>query len=102
MPLYDFQLVGGKERIEEFFSMATVPAVGDVIQRNGKKYRRIISRSIVNTEAVAAITHGYPYESHSLPEMPESICKKSPNGLPVVRSQQHEREIMAMTGRIRL
>ena len=100
--MYEFQIVGGQEVIELPYSMPTAPRIGEVVQYEGKSYMRILSRSVrLNSEQIATVTHGYPYESRSLPDLPESVCKKSPDGFPIIRSQQHEREVMAMTGRIR-
>lgn len=98
--IYHFREVGGTEILEEYFSVKDVPDIGEKIHRNGKFYERIFSTPDVDV-GVKQKCRGYPYESYSLPDMGD-FCEKSPKGLPIVRSQNHEREICAMTGRKRM
>lgn len=100
MPHYDFKLVGGEEKIEVFFPMSRAPRVGQTFMHEGRMFIRVMSVPTINREQIATACHSYPYVSHSLPDL-GNVCKKTADGLQVVRSQQHEREIMAMTGRVR-
>lgn len=100
MPHYDGKLVGGEETIEVFFPMSRAPRVGETFMHEGRMFIRIMSVPTINREQIAAACHQYPYVSASLPDL-GNVCKKTPEGFQVVRSQQHEREICRMTGRVR-
>lgn len=96
---YEFQEVGGIKIVDLYFRMADAPTVGTVIEHEGRKFVRILSRPNLATEQIAVACHKYPYVSVSLPDMGGKL--KYADGGQVVRSQQHEKEIMAMTGRTR-
>ena len=87
MPLYEFICDETGETIEEFSPMREAPPIGTVIERDGKKFRRVFCGDI-NAQQIARVTHQYPYQSHSMPRLPNG--KK-----PFIRSQAHEREIAA-------
>lgn len=95
MLLYEFKNDQG-DVIELPFDPAVVPSIGEQVEHppgSGNRYTRIFSGAQIDAGA-AAIVHQYPYESVSLePGWPG--CKTGPRGGQVVRSRQHEREIMA-------
>jgi len=102
MSIYEFQLVGTSEVIEKYYPIGKAPAVGEHIYEGGKMYRRILSKVRLNSEQIANVAHGYPYESRSLPQFDADVAKTSPNGFTIVQNQAHERNLMSMTGRTRI
>lgn len=97
MPLYLFRDPDGNE-VEEFYPMTTAPKIGDTRVINGKNCRRVASFQV--GAGVARVAHQYPYLSNRLPttirgcEMKRG--KKGGRLKPEIRSQAHEREVMAI------
>lgn len=101
MPMYEFQLVGGVEKVERFFPMAEAPAFGTRITVDGKSYIRIASVAQIDADVKNRV-HGYPYVSHTLPRNTDLAgCKHDHRGRPIIESRTHEKEVCAQTGRIR-
>jgi hypothetical protein len=100
--IYEFQEVGGSERIELVYSVSDRPAVGSIIKHKGKKYRRIISGVQVDA-GVESKVHGYPYTSFSLPKNINDVpgIKHDNHGRPVIQSRSQERELCARYGLVR-
>lgn len=97
MPTYDFVAVDGAS-IEEVFPMSKVPPR---IRRKGKVYK-LAAFSRQNSTAfadaqVATTTHGYPRVDITFPKG-DLGAGTSPAGHPIIRSQAHEREVMAEYG----
>ncbi len=100
--IYEFEDIQSGQVIEQSYSMREVPSVGTELVIDGRMCRRILSRSVrLNSEQIANVAHNYPYESRSMPHFDPSIAKTSPDGFTVVRDRAHERNLMAMTGRVR-
>lgn len=99
--IYEFQIVGGTEVIEESFSIKDCPELGTLIHRNGHTYRRIMSAPQIDAD-VKNICRGYPYISSSMPRngaVPG--CEHDKKGRPIIRSRLHEKEVCAMGGLVR-
>jgi hypothetical protein len=97
--MYEFQLVGGAEKIERFFPMSQAPAIGKRIQHNGKTYMRIVSVAQIDAD-VANRARGYPYVSSALPRnLPGA--DHTADGKPIIRSRTHEKNVMAQHGLVR-
>lgn len=104
MPFYVYEDIETKERHTIFFEKASLRdgraahPIGEVIEHDdvpGRTLRRIADCHI--DAGVARKTHGYPFESTSLPKgsCPDSQTK---DGKPIIRSQRHEAEVLAQTG----
>lgn len=95
MPIYEFQATDGT-KVERFFSAKNAPDLGKTIRFGGKTYRRIMSTPQISAD-VKNVVHKYPYVSRSLPRhMPGAQHTKE--GMPIIRSRQHEREVGAQQG----
>ena len=95
MPIYVFQSADGHV-VEAPFPVSKAPRIGDIIDRGGVEFRRVPSFHL-DVAGVDRKTHKYPYVSRSLPRGLEG-CKTNTKSQPVIRSQQHEREVMARHG----
>lgn len=96
MPEYEFQASDG-EIISEFFHISECPDLGAVIERNGKKYKRIVSVPHIDADIHNKVHHS-DYVSRSLPRNLEGVeCVKSgpDKGRAIIKSQRHEREVCA-------
>jgi hypothetical protein len=89
--IYEFQANDG-EIIEEHFSMAEVPSVGETIEREGKEYTRIFS-----SEQKVHDYKWFAYESRALPKRLPGF-KHSKNGNTIIESRKQEREVMSKYG----
>ena len=94
--IYVFQDVESGETLDLDFPLGKAPKIGKVIKRDGRRLRRIASCYL----AVAQISRGvwgWPFRSESLPRgcCPESQDVK---GRAIIKSQAHEREVLARTG----
>lgn len=72
------------ELVDVAFDSKNAPKIGDVIDHDGVKLRRLASNHI-DTAGIRRKTHKYPYESSQLPRTPDN--KKQ-----VIHSMSHERE----------
>lgn len=91
MPLYEFIHDGSGDTIERIFPMGEAP---QEIKIGKKKYRRNFAASQPVGAQVGFASQGYPYVSNRLPRNMDGVhCDSS--GKPIIRTQQHEREIMA-------
>ena len=95
MPTYVFQYDDGST-VDQFYSMADAPKIGDVVTINGRKATRI-PHFHLDAAGIERKTHKYPYISNSLPSTIRGCDYAVQNGRkkPVIRSQSHEREIAA-------
>ena len=75
--------------------MANVPSIGEVIEHEGEKLRRIACCQI--DAGIDAKVHGYPYVSSSLPRNLKG-CDTNRLGKPIVTSRRHEREVISRHG----
>lgn len=93
--LYEFIAEDGTI-IEEPHSMKNAP---DEIEREGKKYKRVAfsrSNKVFFADAqVATTTHGYPRTDVTLPKGDDVGGGMDPEGRPIIKSQAHERDVMA-------
>ena len=94
--LYTFKNEATGELVDLPYSSDSVPRIGEEIQHEGQTLVRVFS-GLINSEAVARVTHQYPFVSRSMPKgsVPDSCDKE---GRPVIRSRAHEREVFARTG----
>lgn len=100
MPNYQFRS-GDGETIEKWYPADDAPDLGAVIVVGGKRYTRILSSGIQIDAGVEQKVHGYPYVSNVLPKELEGVeCVRTGKnaGKPIIRSQNHEREVGAMCG----
>lgn len=97
--IYEFQADDG-EIIQENFPMKFCPEIGTPLVRDGKTYKRIFSRGglLFNDAQVATTVHGYPRTDVTLPKGDDVGGGMDPEGRPIIRSQAHEREVMARYG----
>lgn len=96
MTYYEFVNVDDETQVRELaFRMGQAPRIGETIDHDGGRWRRIPGGTI--SAGVAAMVHGFPRVSRALPRnMPG--CEKTKDGLPIIRSKQHERELKARHG----
>lgn len=94
--LYVFRDESTGKTVDLDFPFGKAPKIGKIIRRNGRRLCRIFSCYLA-VEQVARVTWGYPFRSESLPRgcCPESQDAK---GRPIIKSQAHEREVLARTG----
>lgn len=93
MPEYQFRRLSDGELVSRFYSMHDMPSIGDVVDIDGEPCKRIASKGIQLHEDIKNVVHKYPYESHSIePGWPGTYT--GPTGGQVIRSRQHEREII--------
>lgn len=93
--IYDFVNDITGKTVELHYSMANVPSIGEVIEHEGEKLRRISCCQI--DAGMAAKVHGYPYVSSALPRNLEG-CGTNGQGKPIVTSRNHERELRSRHG----
>ncbi len=91
--LYEFQLVGGTERIERSYPMSEAPEIGAKIKVGGKSYVRIFSVPELDA-GIAQVVNGYPYQARNLPQGLEGADHDA-NGRCIIRSRLHEKEFSA-------
>ena len=96
MPMYDFKRESDGKVVEIFYSMSTVPSIGEVVTHEGQNYMRLVSDYQVSAE-VETVTHKYPYVSRSMPKNLAG-CETNKKGQPIITSRRHEREIMGRYG----
>lgn len=101
MPTYEAVSLDGTKFTEFFCTMSRAPKVGEMINIDGIDYKRVLSVPTLATLAIATSAHGYPYVSHSMPQLPPEMAKSTSDGFAIVRSEQHERELCKATGRVR-
>lgn len=92
MPMYLFKDEFGAKH-ELHFSSEDAPRIGDKILKKQHILVRVPSFHI-DTAGISRKTHKYPYVSHQLCRKIEG-AESNKKGKPVIRSQSHEREIMA-------
>ena len=95
MPIYPCIDVHSGEEVEVHRPMSAAPRIGQEFPFEGRIVRRVASCHV--HEGVAAMVHGYPYTSNSLPRNLGG-CSTDSAGRPIVRSRRHERELMARHG----
>ena len=96
MSMYDFKRESDGKVVEIFYSMSTVPSIGEVVTHEGQNYTRLVSDYQVSAE-VETVTHKYPYVSRSMPKNLAG-CETNKKGQPIITSRRHEREIMGRYG----
>lgn len=96
MPFYPCVDVETGREHEVFRAMCAAPPIGTEFTHAGRTYRRTPSPSQVSADVEARV-HGYPYCSRSLPRNLAG-CDKDRAGRPIIRSRNHEREVMARHG----
>ena len=94
--LYVFQDEQIGELVDLDFPSGKAPKIGKIIKRDGRRLRRIASCYL----AVAQISRGvwgWPFRSESVRRgcCPE---RQDAKGRPIIKSQAHEREVLARTG----
>lgn len=88
--IYEFQLVGGTERIERSYPMRTVPAIGEKIMVGERVFMRVLSLPEIDA-GVGQKVSGYPYLARNLPQgLPGA--DHAANGSCIIRSQNHEKQ----------
>lgn len=97
--LYVFQDDVTGQVVDLPFPAGTAPKIGKVIQRDGRRLRRIFSGHLA-TAHIARITHGYPHRSRSIPKWLPG-CPHAKNGDTILRSQAHERSVLDRIGYVR-
>lgn len=93
--IYDFVNDITGKTVELHYSMANVPSIGEVIEHEGEKLRRIACCQV--DAGIDAKVHGYPYVSSSLPRNLKG-CDTNRQGKPIVTSRRHEREVISRHG----
>ena len=100
MPIYEFEDVKTGERHDIFQSIDNVTPIGKTIEWKGMTLRRL-ANFVLDTAGISRKTHKYPYVSQALPRKGPagnlSNTQYNQQGQPIIRSQQHEREIAAAT-----
>lgn len=96
MPTYEFIAADGS-RLEEIHRMSKVPAK---IRRGGKVYKLAAFSSnptAISADQVSTTTHGYPRVDFTVPRG-DLGAGTNAVGNPIIKSQAHERQIMAKYG----
>jgi len=92
--IYEFQANDG-EIIEISRSMSKAPDVGTPVTRNGKVYKRVISRGVGS--GIAYDFDSYPKISKSLPQFAEGADfvrdSGSNYGCPIIESRRQENDL---------
>ena len=94
--IYQFQDVDTGEPVELSYSMSEVPSIGEIVEKNGKKFKRVFSDCFVDA-GIESKVHGYPYVSSSLPRNLAG-CETNNQGKPIITSRKHEKEVMNQHG----
>lgn len=100
--IYAFENAQG-DTVDMYFPAGQAPKIGEVIVVDGEPLRRV-AHFHLDTGGIARKTHQYPFVSQSLPKgcSPDSEVKSGPGkGKPIIKSQAHEREVLAKTGYVR-
>lgn len=99
MPIYVFETECGQQ-VEKMFPVSDAPRIGDIIDIDGNKCRRVAS-FMLDGAGIQRKTHQYPFVSNSLPKNlrvdGEKVATDN-RGRPIIRSQQHERNILRSIG----
>jgi len=115
--IYVFEDIKTGETVELDYPFGQAPKIGEIVESMRvtedwpeltneeicelpvQTVRRIASFSL-DSGGIARKTWGYPFVSHALPKgcCPDSCTA---DGKPIVKSQRHERDILARTGYIR-
>lgn len=95
MMIYEFTDIKTGKIVEINLPMRDAPAIGSIIEHDGRRLARIPSVSVQVDPATNRSQ--YPYVSHALPRKLTG-CKTDRRGRPIVESRRHEREIMARHG----
>lgn len=98
MPQYEFVADDG-QIVEKSYPMRDAPPIGAEITVDGKVFRRVFCGT-VDQAGIDRKTHKYPFVSHALPPYLPG-CKHTHTGNNIIRSQRHEREVLARTGYVR-
>jgi len=93
MPVYLFQTDEGLE-VESFFPSEEAPKIGDTVDISGTQCTRIPS-FVLDSAGINRKTHQYPYVSRSLPRNLPGAEHYDKQGRPIIKSQQHERNVAA-------
>lgn len=88
MPEYAMQSPSGEVR-DFFYPMREAPSIGETVEIDGQTWTRLPSAAHIGVEPARS---RYPIESISLPPTVPG-CKISKNGRPIIRSQEHARQI---------
>lgn len=102
MPTYVFKDEDGLTH-DVFFPAADAPRIGDEIAVEGVTMVRV-PHFHLDAGGIARKTNQYPFVSRSLPKgcCPDSEVKSGlQKGCPIIRSQAHEREVLARTKYVR-
>jgi hypothetical protein len=93
--------------IHQSFSMAAAPRIGDEIDVDGVRCRRLATSDLIVSGADTNRRHPkYPYESYAMhrwkhmPKNVRSMTKPGRKGRVVIRSAKHEAEVCARLDRI--
>ena len=94
--LYVFQDEQSGETVDLDFHSGKAPKIGKIIKRDGRRLRRIVCCRLA-VDQIDRVASKYPFRSESLPRgcCPESQDAK---GRPIIKSQAHERNVLARTG----
>jgi len=94
--LYEFQLLGGSERIERSYPMSAAPEIGARIRVGRRTFVRVFSAPELDA-GIDQRVNGYPYVARNLPQhLPGA--DHAPGGNCIITSRNHEREFAARHG----
>tara|TARA_R100000808_G_C2154131_1_gene164898 strand:- start:1368 stop:1670 length:303 start_codon:yes stop_codon:yes gene_type:complete len=93
MPVYLFKTAEGLE-VESFFTANEAPKIGDTVEINGMECTRVPS-FVLDSAGINRKTHQYPYVSRALPRNMPGVENYDKQGRPIIKSQQHERNVAA-------
>ena len=90
MPMYEFEDLATGESVELFFEMQAVPSIGDEITHDGRRLRRVFSRSVTAT-AKEFTPFRAVSQAHFHPDAP----RHDKDGVPVFHSQREVNDFTA-------
>jgi|TARA_R110002051_G_scaffold275276_1_gene336297 hypothetical protein len=96
--IYEFMNEATGEPKELHYRMGEAPMIGEIVELQGTRYRRVASCNI--DAGLAAKVHGYPYVSNSLPRNLAG-CETNKQGKPIISSTTHERNVMSQHGYVK-
>ena len=91
--MYLFSTNDGRE-VESYFPVDDAPKIGDTVEINGVQCTRKPS-FVLDSAGINRKTHQYPYVSRALPRNMPGVESYDKQGRPVIKSQQHERNVAA-------
>ena len=91
--IYEYKDLETGEVLELYQPASESVPIGEVIEKDGRRLERLFPSHVQTTMGELGVQDKYPYKLRS--QSRDIDCPKDKNGIPVVESRQHERELQA-------